>query len=382
MYLLLLMPLACASRMVAMYSRVFVLLGALSLLVVMPIHATTVAFINPGNHDEPYWQSASSAMHAAAKQLGFQLEVNFAQRNPLRAIEIARLLAARTPERQPEVIVFSNDHGTGPEILKILAPTRSKVFIAFSTINTDGERAQTGRPRERYANWIGSLVPDPETAGYLSAKQLIEQGRKARLHAPDGRLHVIALAGDRSTPSSVLRNQGMSRAIVESPDAVLAQMVYAKWQTDTAAEQTDWLYARYPDAKLVWSGNDLMAFGAMQTWQQRGGIVGQTALFSAINTSPAAIAAVQNGRLAALVAGHHLNGAFALVLIYDYLNGKDFAPLELQASMFGVMTPELAARYQQQFGEQDFSAIDFKSYSRVHQPSRKQYRFTLDTWLK
>ena len=55
-----------------------------------------------------------------------------------------------------------------------------------------------------------------------------------------------------------------------------------------AGDEAHWLYQRFPDAKLIWAGNDLMAFGAMTAWEKRGGKPGADAWFSGINTSIAA----------------------------------------------------------------------------------------------
>src|SRR5207248_4841898 len=40
---------------------------------------------------------------------------------------------------------------------------------------------------------------------------------------PDRKLHMLAIAGDRSTPSSINRNQGMHRAVAEDPTVILEQ---------------------------------------------------------------------------------------------------------------------------------------------------------------
>src|SRR5262249_42228540 len=65
---------------------------------------------------------------------------------------------------------------------------------------------------------------------------------------------------------------------------VLEEEVYAAWARENAAQQAESLYRRYPDVKLVWAGNDLMAFGAMTAWEKRGGKPGVNAWFSGINT--------------------------------------------------------------------------------------------------
>ncbi|HLX24527.1 MAG TPA: ABC transporter substrate-binding protein, partial [Usitatibacter sp.] len=250
--------------------RIFLL--AMGLAACAQAWAQSVLFISPGKSDEVYWATAASAMQSAAHDLGMHLEVIYAERDHVRPIEIAREIAARP--RRPDFVIATNDYATGPEILKILDAAGVRTFLAFSTIPA-GDRGVTGGPREKYKGWLGSLEPHAEDAGYLTAKALIAQARKANARAKDGKIHFIAIAGDRTTTSSVRRNEGMMRAVAEAGDAVVDQTVYADWQRDKAAEQGEWLFARYPEARAVWAGNDLMAFGAIQSYEIRGGVPGQ-----------------------------------------------------------------------------------------------------------
>src|SRR6266446_3903501 len=57
--------------------------------------AQSVACINPGKSDEVYWVTAAQAMQAAARSLGMTFEVQYAQREPLKTLEIAREMIAR-----------------------------------------------------------------------------------------------------------------------------------------------------------------------------------------------------------------------------------------------------------------------------------------------
>ena len=66
--------------------------------------AQTVAFINPGKSDEIYWITATQSMQAAAKSLGMAFEVQYAQREPLKTLEIARELVAAPPESGPSIL--------------------------------------------------------------------------------------------------------------------------------------------------------------------------------------------------------------------------------------------------------------------------------------
>jgi ABC-type sugar transport system substrate-binding protein len=337
--------------------------------------AQSVAFINPGTSDELYWLTATQAMQAAAHSLGMTFEVQYAEREPMRTFTIAREMVARPVGKRPEYIVITDDAAVADQLLKIIDAAGVKSFLAYSSIPKD-QRVGIGPPRSKYKGWLGSLEPRAEDAGYLTAHSLIERGRKEEAFGRDGKLHMLAIAGDRSTSSSTKRNAGMHRAVAEDPGVVLDQEAYAAWARENAATQADQLYRIHPDAKLVWAGNDLMAFGAMAAWEKRGGTPGVDAWFSGINTSIEALEAIKMGRLASLAGGHFITGAWALVMIYDYDHGRDFIDegLELQQSMFAEFTPRLADRYIERF-RHGFDGIDFSPYSKVKNPKLKRYNF-------
>lgn len=337
--------------------------------------AQSVAFINPGKSDEIYWVTATQGMQAVAHSLGMTFEVQYAERVHLKTLDIAREMVARPAGKRPEYIVITNDYAVAGELLKIIDAAGVKTFLAYSSIPAD-QRGDIGSPRTKYKDWLGSLEPRAEDAGYLTARALIARGKKEKAFGPDGKLHLLAIAGDRSTPSSINRNQGMQRAVAEDPMVVLEQEVYAAWAREKAAEQTEVLYQRYPHVKLVWAGNDLMAFGAMKSWEKRGGKPGVDAWFSGINTSTEALEAIKSGRLTSLAGGHFITGAWALVMIYDYHHGRDFAGegLELQRPMFAEFTPRLADRYIERFSN-GFESVDFRRYSKVRNPQLKRYNF-------
>jgi ABC-type sugar transport system substrate-binding protein len=337
--------------------------------------AQSVAFINPGKSGEIYWVTATQAMQAAAHSLGMTFEVQYAQREPLKTLEIAREMVARPAGKRPEYIVVTDDYSVADRLLAIIDPAGVKTFLAYSSIPVD-QRGGIESPRGKYKGWLGSLEPQAEDAGYLTARALIERGKREKAFGPDGKLHMLAIAGDRSTPSSINRNQGMHRAVAKAPMVVLEEEVYAAWARENAAQQAESLYRRYPDVKLVWAGNDLMAFGAMAAWEKRGGKPGADAWFSGVNTSTEALEAIKSGRLTSLAGGHFITGAWALVMIYDYHHGRDFADegLELRRPMFAEFTPLLADRYIERFSG-GFDGVDFSRYSKVKNPKLRRYNF-------
>ncbi|WP_296448873.1 ABC transporter substrate-binding protein [Rhodoferax sp. UBA5149] len=352
------------------------------MLLAIPASALSVAFINPGKSNEAYWVAVAESMKVAAQSLGIELEMRFVERDHPRALAIAQEIATRPKAARPDYVMLTGDYGLGTKLLNIFEGTGIQCFFAFSPPNA-GEQADVGTPRQRYKSWIGSLQPHAIDAGYLTAQALIARGRAARAQGPDGRLHLLAIAGDRSTAVSIQRNEGMRRAVSDAGDVMLDQEVYADWSRDKAVEQSDVLYARYPAARLIWAGSDQMAFGAMQSWEKRGGKPGQDAWFSGVNTSREAMDAVKSGRLTALAGGHFIAGAWALVMIYDHANGRDFVDegLELDRPMFVLFDAGSADRFLARFGD-SYEKINFRKYSKVLNPQIKRYNFSFSQLMR
>ena len=359
------------------------IIGAWFMLMPCLSFGMSVTFLNPGKSDEVFWVTSAHCMSAAAQSLGVRLEVLYSERDHLKTLSIAREIAARPPSTRPDYVILSNDYATGVEAIRILDAAHIKTFLAYSAITDPHEREKIGGPRQVYKGWLGSLEPKSEDAGYLTARELIQRGEALHLEGPDGKLHLLVIAGDRSTTSSLKRNAGMHRAVAEAHNVVIDQEVYGEWSRSKAKVQGEWLFKRYPGKHLVWAGNDLMAFGAMESWRAIGGTPGKDALFSGVNTSAEAMAAIQSGELTALAGGHFVAGAFALVMLYDYHHGRDFADegLELDRTMFISFDKDSAQRFDRLFGQLNFDRVDFKQFSKTYRPHLTKYEFSFKQLL-
>lgn len=351
------------------------------LLPVTLARAMSVGFINPGRHDEAFWVLSGQTMQAAANSLGIELEQQFAERDPQRALQIAREIAARPASRRPRYVVLVNEKGMLVPAARILEAAGIRTFAAYSGLLP--QEAHLWAPRKGLPLLLGSLEPDAESASYLSTRALIELGRQRRLQGPDGLLHLLAIAGDRSTPVSIARNQGMRRALDEQGGVVLEQTVFGDWRLDRGAALMRELLPRHPESHLVWTGSDQMALGAMQAARAQGLAPGRDLLFSSINTSRQAMQALIDGDLSVLAGGHFICGAWALVLLYDYEHGRDFADEGLTQTrpMFMLFDKTSAKQYLARYG-QGVPSLDFRPQSRVLNPQLKRYAFELAAMMR
>ena len=339
--------------------------------------AASVVFLNPGKSTEAYWLSYAQFMQAAAKDLGMPLQVIYAERDPQRMVEQARaVLQATNP---PDYLVFVNEEYAGPEILRLSKGSQVKLFAVNNTLTAD-QQTLIGASRERYPNWIGSLVPNDEEAGYMMASRLIERGRALQ---PAGEMQLLAFSGAKQTPAAQFRERGLQRALAEHPEVRLRQLVYSEWNRQRAYEQAQQLLPRHPDATLIWAANDEMAFGAMRAAEELGRVPGKDLLFSALNNSVEVLQARLDERVSVLVSGHFTAGGWAMVLLHDYDAGLDFAARggkDRQDALFMQLDKWQSKRLLQRIQSKRYD-LDFRGFSAVGRPRQRDYNFSLQPLL-
>lgn len=341
------------------------------------LNAASVVFLNPGRSDEPFWVSYAQFMQAAASDLDMQLTVLYGERSSDRLRSLARDVLQS--ERRPDYLVFVNEHYAGPEILRLSKDSGVKLFTVNSMLTPDQQQL-VGGTRERYPDWIGSLVPNDRDAGYLMAKALIERQRQVQ---PEGQLELLAFSGTKQTPSAQLREEGLHQALQEHPEVRLRQLVYSGWSRERAYRQGALLLARYPDVRLVWSANDEMAFGVMRAARRLGREPGKDLRFSALNNSEEMLRALLDGNVEALASGHFTLGGWAMVMLHDYHKGYDFAAhggKDQQANVFTLLDDRQARRLLAHLDGQGYQ-MDFRDYSVAHNPHLQAYHFSLETIL-
>lgn len=351
---------------------------ALNLFVLPLANATSVVFLNPGRHDERYWVDYSSFMQAAATAFGMQLRVLYAERNPQQMVDQAREVLQGS--QRPDFLLFTNEQSAAPEILRLSRDSGVKLLAVENGLTGD-QQTFVGQSRERYPNWIGSLLANDEDAGYQTATSLIAQ-------LPPGNekqgVDMIAFSGLRTTPVAQLREKGLRRALAEHPQIHLKLLVRGNWERQHAYEQAVQAFRRYPGIRLVWAANDEMAFGAMRALSTRGGTPGSDVLFGVIGLSDEALQAYLQGRFSALVGGHFTLGGWAMVLLNDYASGVDFAAhggKDRTAPVLQVLSKPQAQMLLRNAAKPGYG-VDFRQFSLAHAHAVSNYSFSLAPLLE
>ena len=334
-----------------------------------------VLFVNPGFADQGFWKAVSDTMAAAASVLGFELTIVSGDRKwPLM---VSRGLQA-IEELKPDYAILVNEHQQAPQLMEAAEAQGTKTILLLNGLTAEQEANMLG-PRQKLSNWLGSLTPDNAVAGYEMAQSLLASGEALGLDK-DG-LSILTLAGDFKTPASIKRLEGLDRALREYKTLSEARRITVNWSGEEAYDRTT-IFLKTAAIDAVWAANDPIAIGAIRALRDAGKEPGRDVVVTGLNWSREAVDLVRTGKMTLTHGGHFLAGAWVMVLLYDYENGKDFAAISPHLSFpMSAIHSGNADAYVEAFGDGDWSKIDYKRFSRVENPTRRDYPFDLTTLL-
>lgn len=339
-----------------------------------------VAFISPSPQGEqPFWDEFAAFMQEAARDLGMELEVVYA-RHRFEVEENADQIAHQ--EAKPDYLVYMYQATSTRSMLPMLEQTGIKSVI----VNTDTiplERPLVGAPREIYPHWIGHIYPDDHLAGRMLADRLILQGIENGLTDNDRLLHMVGIGGSRDATSGTYRMNGLMQALESHPRAVLDRFVWADWQRDKARTKTLALLDYHPDARVYWAVHGDTALGILDAVEELGIKAGKSFLTGGIGWSADCLRAVREGRLEAAIGGHFMEGAWSLIMIFDYHHGHDFAAPDptLQSEMRLIDSSNLDT-YAPLLDPDNWKKIDFRLFSKTYNPRITEYDFSPDAVVR
>jgi ABC-type sugar transport system substrate-binding protein len=334
-----------------------------------------VAFINPNGPPE-FWQLVCTTMKAAAAELGIDVEIRDSDRSGAKAIAIARDFLAERP--LPDFLIATNDVDAGGEVVKLADAAQVKTIF----LNNDLDESY-GEPRTKYHDWLGSIVPDHEGAGYGIATAILTEAERLT-NRP---LKILALTGDATTPASIERVRGLKRGIsvmsgLLGPNSVqLVGVRYLDWTAETAEASTREFLRSGPHIDALWAANDPMALGAIAALKEAGYHPGVDVMVGGLNWSQEAVDRVLNHEMVVSYGGHFLLGAWAMVVIRDYKDGRDFAEEDVRLQFpMGAFDLPVAQRFPE-IGKVDWNRVDFTRFSKTRNPAVTRYSFSPDAVL-
>ncbi|UVO34183.1 ABC transporter substrate-binding protein [Bradyrhizobium arachidis] len=341
-----------------------------------------IVFVNPGKTGEVYWDMVAQTMQAAGRKLNAHVEVLTSERNYRTMQELGLGVVARADK--PDFLILSNEESAAVPILEAAEAAGIKTLLLSNTLIGE-DAVRLGPPRATLKNWLGDITTDLTTAGARMANALIGAARNEKWQSPDGKIHLLGIGGDETTPASIARNAGLQLAVAAAPDVVVDRLLFANW-TQSEAEQVAANYLSWAQRKGIrpagiWAGNDPMALGALKAVAAAGITPGEDIQVVGLNWSEDALREIKAGRMLLTDGGHFLLGGWSIVLLRDYADGCDFAAtsshIEVKTS---AITRDNLGSVAGLIKTRAFDRIDFARF-RAKPDHCGRYDFSVDTLI-
>jgi len=212
----------------------------------------------------------------------------------LAADRVAAEAGARTvhfvPERPDDVgqqKALVGEALANPADAVVFVPTDDRAMVEdVRRFEAAGIPVVNNRMEGRFISFVGS---DDVAVGYTAARALIA--------GLGGKGDIVVIEGSPGAPTARDRAVGLRQALAEAPAVRVLGSGAGAFQQPPARLAMARLLAEHPHIDGVWTGNDLMAFGALDALAE----AGRTAQVVGINGLPGAIERIEAGTTLASV---------------------------------------------------------------------------------
>ncbi|RYH05949.1 ABC transporter substrate-binding protein [Tropicimonas sp. IMCC6043] len=309
-----------------------------------------------------FWNNYVDFMRTGAEELGVELIVLNADNKSDQMIRSLEDLVARGVDG----IIYTPYWATAAPGLTMAKEADIPVILTDTYFELPPQN-------EMFPNYIAFIGPSDADAGYQMATTLFDTMEPNA----DGEKVIGVVNGTAGTSVAIDRRKGLARALEEHPEVRVAGEVDGNFVRDQSQTVFESLYQGNPDIKGVWAANGGTATGVIAALRNAGQVPGKDVLVVGMDLNPENVEAVKSGDLLFDIGGHWLQGGFALVLMYDYLNGKPI-PADLAEVKLDLLP--LTQNLVEQF-ETDFPGgvpeYDFKLRSRVYNPDAETAVFEM-----
>jgi len=330
--------------------------------------------------DAPFWDSFINLMQAAADDLNIELETFSGNGN--RFLMKQQFMSVLNRRDKVDAVIFNNYKDSASQFIKLANEAKVFSFLVNSAM-TEQKNVEMGVPREKFPYWIGQMLPDEASANKRILNILINKAtqQKAKRH-----INVIGINGPVSSGAAISRLNALIETISEHTHSSLLQVVNIEgWNEAEAASKFKALMKRYGDTDVVWAGSARLVDGILEGERSLSVKAGLDYFTGGVGFKKSMLQAIKNNQVSAAAGGHYIEGAWALVLVFDYLSGLDFVDhgVELLTPM-GIVTKSNVDLYldnltQDKWTDENLKKIDFKQYSKVYKPGIVEYNFDFDS---
>ena len=313
---------------------------------------------------------------SAAEDLDIKLTVFDADAN--RILMLRQFKEAQSQAGQFDLLIFPNFLKTAP--IALAGCESSKIpCILYNSDLSEESKIRVGSPGEKNKYWIGQLIPDDEGSAYAISRTLFTKAHEVM----PGPVSMVAVNGFNADSPAIKREQGLRKALDQDFSVLLRQVFYTDWSEDDAYRRTRGFLIRYPKTEIIWSANYRTTNGVLRALYDANRRPGQDILINSYDIDPKSLDHIRDGIVTVSAGGHYVEGAWAVVMGFDYLQGYRLRGQDkiIHTPLLLVTQDNLhevsAALVHLEQQPDRLSLADFSAYSITKNPNQRHYNFSL-----
>ncbi len=325
-----------------------------------------------------FWNGVAMYAQSAAEDLDMELIIYFAQDNYVNFYSEAKRLME---EENIDAILFNNYKNQGGRIIKLAEENKVKAILFNSPMSSE-EQEKMGMPRELYTQWLYEIYPNELKASELLFENVINKLGKT--------FDFIALNGQKSTGAAIIRESGINEFLNKNKGInMLYHTNINNWDRVESKIKFNQIYSRYSsnELKLIWTGSQNILKGVFDYTNKNKIEFGKNLYSTTYNFDPEIFDYIKEGKVIATIGGHEVDGAFSLLILYDYLRGKEYRSNNYTIFTDIVIITEnnvdlfIDKLYKNPITYERLKAIDFSKFS-LSKNMKSIYDFNMENVLK
>lgn len=284
------------------------LIGLFCLLMSSSASALNVVYVLPDYEEHQFWYWVADVVRAVGKQQQVELEIYHVSNNRFTLAEKITEVADRA--RKPDYVVFRPFQGSSQLVFETLEQAKIP-FITLEQVFEGKEAELLQRPQQAFKYWIDEIEYNQKSAGAKLTEKLHREFAKEN---SDKVAQLTGLGGVYDRVSSG-REDGLRTYLRQTNNVLLNQVFPMQFSQAVVSQRFSRVLSRYPDTDIFWCASAQMA---LEVKLQSGkSTSGKKWYIGAFDWLPEAVTQIQSGKITALVSGHFLMGAQALINIIE-----------------------------------------------------------------
>lgn len=322
---------------------------------------------------DSFWSMYANALSEAAIDLNVYVEflfLNNHQDNRFIFTDTLKQRLERAPK--PDAVLTTLFLNAEESALNLLESLNIYHIVVNTSLQTNLIN-KIKRPRERNKYWLALMTPDDKVAGYQLADQLLKRHAAISKTKPT----IVALAGTHASTVSENRVAGLNQLLQEQSIPIPSAM-YTDWNYASAYHSIQAMYRRVPRSNVIWTVSPTLARAASDYITEKK--LKHPITIGTFDWTIEALELIRDNKIDVSIGGHFLEGAWSLILLYDYLHGKDFIH-ELEPIIETDMTfanRTNVAQYIKYINPQNLANLNFALMSKCINPNLVNYDFKIE----